>query len=397
MNEDGSLDFKAWIDSQQFNQQLGQMQRNVQGFTGSVQKETEQTSSMITGLMAGAASALSFAAAGAFAKQLVAVRGEFQKYQAVLTNSLQDSNAARESMQMLSDVASKTPFQLDALTASYVKLVNQGFKPTREEIIKMGDLASSTGKQFDQLVEAILDAQTGQFERLKEFGIKASKEGDRISFTFKGITTTVEDSGKAIQAYMLSLGDMTGVKGSMEAISGTLEGQVSNLEDTITAMFNKIGESSEGFLSAGISGISYLIQNYQQVGEVLGLIIGTYGTYKAAIVTVAALERMVAANKTATLYLEMARGLGAVTTAHKARAAAMAVEDAVQKALNKSIIINPYVALAAAIVAVGYAIYKVTTYTSDAEKAQNKLNDAIEESSIQIGAERAQIDTMFAR
>lgn len=394
---DGSLDFKAWIDSQDFNRQLGQMEGNIKGFTNTVQRETSHTSAAVNGVLAGAASAMTFAGAAMFAKQLISVRGEFQKYQAVLTNSLQDSNAAHESMQMLANVAAKTPFQLDKLTEAYIKLVNQGFKPTREEVIKIGDLASSTGKQFDQLVEAILDAQTGQFERLKEFGIKASKEGDRISFTFKGITTTVEDSGAAIRAYMLSLGDMTGVKGSMEAISGTLVGQVSNLEDSITAMFNQIGEASEGFLSAGVSGVSFLVQNYQQVGEVIGLLIATYGTYKAAILTVAAVEKIVASSKTATLYLEMSRAIGVVTVAHRARAAAMAVEEATQAALNKTMLLNPYVAVAAAVVGLGYAIYKMANYTTDAEKAQKELDKTIEETMISIGSERAQIDTMFAR
>lgn len=397
MSNDGSLDFKAWINTSDFNRQLGEMERNVQGFTDTVERETTQTTNSMSGLMTGMASALTFAAAGQFARQLINVRGEFQKYEAILTNSLQSSNAAKESMQMLADTAARTPFQLDALTGAYVKLVNQGFKPTREEVIKLGDLASSTGKQFDQLAEAVLDAQTGEFERLKEFGIKASKEGDKIAFTFKGITSTVENSGKAIQAYILSLGDMTGVKGSMEAISATLEGQVSNLEDSVTAMFNEIGEASQGFLSAGVSGISYLVQNYQKVGEVIGLMIATYGTYKAALITVAVLERLVANSKAATLYLEMARALGTVTVAHRARAVAMGIEAAAQSALNKTYLMNPYVAATAAIVGLGYAIYKMATYTTDAEKATKKLNGTIKETEIAIGSERAQIDTLFAR
>ena len=61
------------------------------------------------------------------------------------------------------------------MTQSYITLANRGIKPTKEEIIKLGDLASSQGKDFNQLAEAMLDAQTGEFERLKEFGIKASK------------------------------------------------------------------------------------------------------------------------------------------------------------------------------------------------------------------------------
>lgn len=63
-------------------------------------------------------------------------------------------------MKLLKEVSSQTPFELDRLTDSYIKLVNRGFKPTKEEITNLGDLASSLGKDFDMLVEALLDAQT---------------------------------------------------------------------------------------------------------------------------------------------------------------------------------------------------------------------------------------------
>ena len=52
--------------------------------------------------------------------------------------------------------ASKTPFAVVELTQAFVKLANQGFRPTTDELRKLGDLASSTGKQFDQLAEAII-------------------------------------------------------------------------------------------------------------------------------------------------------------------------------------------------------------------------------------------------
>lgn len=37
---------------------------------------------------------------------------------------------------------------------------------------------------------------TGEFERLKEFGIKASKENDKVKFSFKGVTSEVKFSEK---------------------------------------------------------------------------------------------------------------------------------------------------------------------------------------------------------
>lgn len=70
---------------------------------------------------------------------------------------------------------------------------------------------------------------------------------------------------------------------------------------------------------------------------------------------------------------------------------------AVATKLKAVMLANPYTLAAAAIAALGYGIYKLITYQTDAEKAQEKLNNAISESEKVIGAERLQIDAMFAR
>jgi hypothetical protein len=225
-------------------------------------KATDEASKGFGGLNAqmgnlakGVASAFSVALVMQFASKVVAVTANFQKMEAVLKTALGSQSAAQVSMRMLKDFASNTPFQVDKLTDSYVKLVNQGFKPTRAELTKLGDFAASMGKEFDQLTEAIIDAQVGEFERLKEFGVRAQKEGDRVKFTFKGVTTEVQNSEKAIRDYILSLGDAEGVMGSMAAVSETVGGKLSNLDDNFTNLFATIGDSSSGLI-AGILDLS---------------------------------------------------------------------------------------------------------------------------------------------
>ncbi len=176
-----------------------------------------------------------------FGKAVLEITGKFQTFSAVLTNSLGSSSAANAAMTMIKDFAAKTPFSVEQLTNSFVKLANAGFKPTADQMRKLGDLASSTGKSFDQLAEAIIDAQTGEFERLKEFGIRAQKSGDNVKFTFKGVETQTKMTSAAIQQYVLSLGDAIGVSGSMDAISKTLDGQISNLGDNWDSFLLTIG------------------------------------------------------------------------------------------------------------------------------------------------------------
>lgn len=208
------------------------------------------------------------AAVTAFAQSLssvIATRSDFEKFEAVLANTLGDKNKALSVLKDIQEFASKTPFAVRELTEAYVKLVNQGFKPTIEQMESLGDLAASTGKSFDQLAEAIIDAQTGEFERLKEFGIRAKKEGENVTFTFKGVKKQVEFTAESIQNYILGLGAAVGVSGSMAAISETLGGKVSNLGDAWDSMLNNLGKSQ--VWKSTISYITTLVSSMNQLIE----------------------------------------------------------------------------------------------------------------------------------
>jgi hypothetical protein len=261
-----------------FNKAMTELKSEVDGISKSVTKSNDESISS-TKKMSGAFSDVGKTLASVFAvdqlinfgKQILATTVEFQKMEAVLTTALGSNSAAKAAMDQIVNFASSTPFQVNELTDAFVKLSNRGFVPTMEQMRQMGDVASSVGKSFDQLTEAILDAQTGEFERLKEFGIKASAQGDVVQFTFKGITTEVAKSDKAIQEYLLSLGDLEGVSGSMEAISKTTGGVISNLEDNITQLFKNIGDSSSGFINWFIKDINNVISSLRNLGEIIEL------------------------------------------------------------------------------------------------------------------------------
>jgi len=243
-------------------------------------KELTKTQSQIRGLeqdtkkaetgfqKVGKAGSTAFAAIGGaiaalgliqLGKQIIQITGEFQKFQAVLTNTLGSRSAANAAMKQIQKFAAETPFSVQELTSSFVKLANQGFKPTQVEMRKLGDLASAMGKSFDQLTEAIIDSQTGEFERLKEFGIRAAKEGDKVTFTFKEVKTQVDFTASSIRDYILSLGDLEGVSGGMAAISLTLTGRLSNLGDAYDALLTKLGNSNSGIIFESIELLSKMM------------------------------------------------------------------------------------------------------------------------------------------
>ena len=212
------------------------------------------------GALSGIAAAFSIGAIVDFGKAVLDTTAKFQKFGAVLSNTLGSESQAQLALSQINKFASQTPFAVDELNSSFVKLANQGFKPTVNELTSLGDLASSTGKSFDQLAEAIIDAQVGEFERLKEFGIRAKKEGENVTFTFKGVETQVKNTEKEIRSYLLSLGDAQGVSGSMAKISETLGGKISNLGDNLEQLKLTIGNSSSGVFATSIDWLNTFIK-----------------------------------------------------------------------------------------------------------------------------------------
>jgi len=228
------------------------MKQKKQGFLGSVAGKA----GMALGGLALGAGALSLG------KDVVDTTAKYEKFHAVLKNTYGSSMKASLAMKDLENFAAKTPFQIDELTDSFIKLENAGFKPAMSDMTKLGDLAASKGKSFDQLTEAILDAQMGEFERLKEFGIKGqSIKGGGYKFTFGTESKEVARTAEAVKAYMLSLGELTGVAGGMNAISKTTGGALSNLADSWDQLLNAMGSGQSGIMNEAIGGLGSLVQH----------------------------------------------------------------------------------------------------------------------------------------
>lgn len=193
------------------------------------------------GLLGGGAMAIA-AAVGTASAAIVNITSEFQGYEAQLKTALGTTAAAEIALQQISEAAAKTPESVQSLTEAYVRLANTGLQPTIDELLKITDVSISQNKSVMAFSEAIIDAQTFEFERLKEFGILASKAGDKITFSFKGQEKQVAASALAVRDYLIGLGDMDGIAGAAEEKSKTLGGALSNLADSASRLAVSIGE-----------------------------------------------------------------------------------------------------------------------------------------------------------
>ena len=177
--------------------------------------------------------------------KLVSVQREFDVLNAGLVTATGSSEKAAEAFDALSQFAQKTPYDLAQAVDGFTKLVNLGLTPSERALMSYGNTASAMGKDLSQMIEAVADASTGEFERLKEFGIKAKQEGDKVTLTFQGVKTTIGNNAAEIEEYLTQLGENQ-FAGAMERRMDTLDGAIANLGDTWDALFRNVSQSGVG-------------------------------------------------------------------------------------------------------------------------------------------------------
>lgn len=183
----------------------------------------------------------------AFVSKIVDVQRQFDVLNSSLVTVTGSSDAADRAFAWLKDFAATTPFQLSEVTQAFIKMKALGLDASRESLTSYGNTASAMGKSLNQMIEAVADAATGEFERLKEFGIKARQEGDKVTLTFQGVSTTIGNNAAEIAKYLQDIGNVD-FAGAMERRAATLDGAISNLADTWDELFRTISAGQAGSL-----------------------------------------------------------------------------------------------------------------------------------------------------
>ena len=192
---------------------------------------------------------------------------QFENLKTTLSNALGGAAEGAAAMQIIRETANEVKLSIDEVGNGFNKLINRGLKPTKEEFIQLTDVAKSQGKEVDQYVEAVLDAMTGENERLKEFGVKAKDAGDKVIFTFKGVSTEVKKNEQDIYNYLVALGKVPGVAGMSAKAADTFSGKLSAIQSKIDgiklAIFERIGEALKPVLDV----VANVLEGFQKWAE----------------------------------------------------------------------------------------------------------------------------------
>ncbi len=269
--------------------QLGRSRTGIQGAVsgitsslGSISPALSGITSAIPGMGLLAAATVGVAAGiGAIGKAALDAAAKVEGWKANLLTITGSSQKAEDSYAALVKFASNTPFDLNQSVEGFIKLRTLGLQATEKALTSFGNTAAAMGKPLNQMIEAVADAATGEFERLKEFGIKSKVQGDKVKFTFGGVATSVENNAASIQKYLEDLGN-TKFGGAMARQMDTINGAMSNVEDaTFQALAaiggGQLGDAFKGILKTIAAGIGAITPVLGSLGNFIGSIVGTVG------------------------------------------------------------------------------------------------------------------------
>ena len=323
-------------------------------------------------------------------RQIATTRGEFQQLEVAFTTLLQNKEKADALMAEMVDLAAKTPFDLKGVADGARQLLAYGFaaEDITGTLTRLGNVAAGLGLPLERLT--YLYGTTAVQGRLYA--------RDMLQFTSSGIPVlqemakmygkTTEEINEMVSAGKIGFEDvkkviegMTNEGGQfynlMQEQSKTITGLISNLGDALDTMFNDIGKSQEGVIAGVLQGTISLVENYQKVLDILVPLVATYGTYRAALIATAAIEKVQATITATKAILEQTKMLTRATQA--------------QILFNKAVKANPYVLAASALVGLVTLIYQFSDGGYNAAKAQKDLNESIANASAGAIAEQREL------
>ena len=357
--------------------------REVENGVKNTSKQIEQSGLGIEELFNRMTRAAAAFGAGFTAKELISniaqVRGEFQQLEVAFKTMLGSEDKANALMQQLVKTAATTPFDLQGVANGAKQLLAYGenVENVNDDLIRLGNIAAGLSQPLGDIVYLYGTTMTqgrlytADLNQFTGRGIPMIRELAKVFGVAEGEVKSLVEAGKVgfpeVQKVIQNLTNEGGMfYNLMQEQSKTITGQIPNIEDAVSTMFNEIGKANEGIINEALSGVSYLVENYEKVGKVLVGLVATYGVYKVAVMTVTALQAL------------QASGIAALTIAERAHYGWLVLQTTAQKALNAVMFTNPYVLLATAVVGLGAAMWSLSDNTTSAERALDSYNKKIE-------------------
>lgn len=367
----GELDFRVSLQIEDLKKEVQKVQTELGKIGKTADTESKKIDSMFVSAGKGFATYFSARLLFDYAKQVALVRGEFQQLSVGFETMLKNKAQADQLMREVVEFAATTPLTLLGVGQGAKQLLAYGIaaEDVVDTLSSLGDIASglkiplgdmaylygTTMVQGRLYTRDLLQFTTRGIPLIEELAAVLKVNKNEV----QGLVTAGRVGFPEVQKAIENMTSETGkFYNLMEKNSKTITGQISNLGDAFDVMLNNIGEANEGVIGSAIGGARYLIEHYEEIAKVLGLLVTMYGSYKAAVILTAAAQRASVAAGAIQGWIQLSRVVGTATTA--------------QKAFNLAVKANPLGLIASAIATVVTAFI---LFNRETKTAADKLED----------------------
>lgn len=362
-----NIRFKA--DLSVFSTEMQNVSRKMQTLGTKMNEMGKSLSLYVTGpLLAGGAAAIKFASdyEESLNKVNVAFGPASESVKAFAKTSLQSfgiaEGSALDAAAMYGDMATSMGLPQNAAAKMSTSLVGLA-----------GDLASFKNIGIDQANTALAGIFTGETESLKKLGIVMTEANLQSFALSKGIKTQVKDMDQASKVnlrYAYIMANTTNAQGDFVRTGGGAANQMRVFQESLKQLAQQFGAVILPAFTKLITFVNGLIKGFGNLSPATKtLIVGVAGV-AAAI---------------GPLMVGLGNLIGIIPR--------LIVQF---NALKATIIANPYMALATAILAVGTAIYFYVSSTEKAVSAKTALNNAVAQGTKNAVEEVASLDRLYA-
>lgn len=222
-----------------------------------------------------------------YVKKLANVRGEFELQQRSLQAILQNKSQADQIFNKTVQLAVKSPFKIKELVSYTKQLAAYRIESSKlyDTTKRLADVSAGLGVDMGRLILAYGQVKAAAYLRgtevrqFTEAGINLYGELQRYFEEVKGEAYTTAQIVDMISKRKVTFEDIENIfqrltdKGGLfynmqEIQAETLQGKISNLQDSIDVMLNSIGKANEDTLKGSIDAVKVLIDNWETVVNV---------------------------------------------------------------------------------------------------------------------------------
>lgn len=394
-NNEGTTWWALGLDNAKFESDVAKSNSLFRSIGNTAEKEGSRIDNIFRKITVAATGFFTAQQALGYAQKIAQVRGEYQQLEVAFNTMLGSKAKADALMTQLVNTAAKTPFDLVGVSSSAKQLLAYGIAADKvnDTLVRLGNIAAGLSIPLQDIAWLYGTTMTqGRLyaEDLNQFtgrGIPMIRELAKELGVAENEVKALVSEGKVgfpeVQKVIENLTNSGGMfYNLMEEQSKTITGKISNMSDAISVMLNEVGKANEGTINSILeTGIS-AIENYEEIGKVIGDLVLMYGTYKAAIITISALQSL------------QASGIAALTAKEVIHYGWLVATQKAQLLLNRTIMANPYVAVAVAVAGIATAMWNFHDGITEAEKAQDRFNKKQKEAKEEEEEHKRKIDQL---